>query len=149
MDFDPSKILEASKAAASAAAATSMLPVWLCTGAGGIMVSAIVALWRVQVNGNRKCEERNTRLENEIKETKDLVISKAEDREGEAHERTERFAKILEKTTSVTEDAVEVLRFFKQQGHSTPTPHAVEVLTEALEPLRKVELAQHRVGARR
>lgn len=119
------------------------VPFIIASVVGTSLVAAILALWRLVVVGNRKCEERNARIEMEIKSTKDLMIdrasvdvAKAEAREVRASERAVQIATILEDTKEVTRWAVRVLRRYDPDAQPTPRPGSSGE-TSALVPIVK------------
>ena len=98
------------------------IPFTIAAVVAGTLCAAILALWRIVVVGNRKCEERNARIEGEIKATKDMMIrrseedvKKAEARETRAAERAVQIATILDDTKEVTRWAVRTLNRYDPQ----------------------------------
>lgn len=113
------------------------VPFTIAAAVATALVGAVLALWRLVVVGNRKCEERNARIEQEIKATKDLMIdrsnadvAKAEAREARASERAVQIATILDDTKEVTRWAVRVLRRYDPDTHATPVPGGESALTK-------------------
>jgi hypothetical protein len=119
------------------------VPFIIAAAVGTTLCAAVLALWRMVVVGNRKCEERNLRIEAEIKATKDLMVSKsdadvakAEAREIRASERAVQIATILDDTKEVTRWAVRVLRRYDPDTQPAPR-HGGSGETSALTPVVK------------
>jgi hypothetical protein len=112
------------------------VPFALASVVAGALVAAVLALWRMVVVGNKKCEERNSRIETEIASTKDLLVNrsqadveKAEARELRASERAVLIATILDDTKEVTRWAVRVLKQYDPESYHAPKQVSTETET--------------------
>lgn len=85
----------------------------------GILCGAIAGLWAYVVYSGRRCEQRNDELSKEIKQTKDGVISRAEEREREARGQAVIVARALERQTEISAESVEVMRDIKELTYRT------------------------------
>lgn len=79
----------------------------------GILCAAIAALWAYVVWSGKKCEQRNDALSVEIKETKDGVIRRAEEREEEARQQAVIVANALNEQTALSSESLTVMRDMK------------------------------------
>lgn len=85
----------------------------------GILCAAIAALWAYVVWSGKKCERRNDALSVEIKETKDGVIKRAEEREKEARQQAVVVATALNEQTALSGEALTVMRDMKELIYRT------------------------------
>lgn len=109
-------------------AVVSVVVAGLCT--------ALAVLWKIVMDGNRKCEERDARHESEKASLKEMLFKRleeerkrAEEREERANRRTHEFAVVLSDTKEVIMRTVRLLR--RYDPNPTPQP---DVEDQALEP---------------
>lgn len=90
---------------------------------GGVLVAAILALWKYVMVGNKKCEERNERLELQISNINEIIYKRSEDREKMAWCQAAEMAAALNSVSEVTSRAIRVLKRY-DPSDSTPIPQS-------------------------
>lgn len=99
------------------------VPLALAASIGSVLVAAILALWKYVMIGNKKCEERNERLEMQVNHINELLYKRAEDREKLAWCQAAEMATALNSVSEVTARALRVLRRY-DPSDSTPVPNS-------------------------
>jgi hypothetical protein len=77
------------------------------------MASAIVHLYSKDAKGSARCEETNSLLMKEVKETKDMVIENSREDAKKANERTAFITQVLQETQQTTRIAAKELRYIR------------------------------------
>jgi hypothetical protein len=97
------------------------IPFAAAAAVGSVLVAAILALWKFVIIGNKKCEERNERLELQISHINEIIYKRSEDREKLAWCQAAEMAAALNGVSEVTARALRVLKRY-DPSDSTPVP---------------------------
>lgn len=108
------------------------VPITIAASIGAVLVAAILGLWHVVTVGNNKCEERNGRLEGEVRGIHEMLLARAsedakraESRERWAWDRSAELSVALNGIGEVTSRTLRVLRRY-EQDHK-PTDDALRI----------------------
>jgi hypothetical protein len=96
------------------------IPFAAAASVGSVLVAAILALWKFVMIGNKKCEERNERLELQISNINEIIYKRSEDREKLAWCQAAEMAAALNGVSEVTARALRVLK--RYDPSDTPVP---------------------------
>jgi uncharacterized membrane protein (DUF106 family) len=97
------------------------IPFAVAASIGAVLVAAILALWKYVMVGNKKCEDRNDRLELQVNHINELLYKRSEDREKLAWCQAAEMATALNSVSEVTARALRVLKRY-DPSDSTPIP---------------------------